>query len=165
MKTRKYDRLRLDSEGNWFCADGEITHPRTMQLFSRSIKKTPAGGYQLVIGKESCPIEVEDTPFMVRRVDFSPDRIFLTLNDDTEEILDLSSLKIGENHILYCRVKGGEFPARFLRKAYYQLADRVEYNQKWGYYLVINREIFPLQQGRKMSEIHHHRIKNLDSRF
>jgi hypothetical protein len=41
------------------------------------------------------------------------------------EPLDARSLAIGAGEVLYCRVKAGSEPARFLRPAYYQLADRI----------------------------------------
>ncbi|MBW2149835.1 MAG: hypothetical protein JRI22_22825, partial [Deltaproteobacteria bacterium] len=33
---------------------------------------------------------------------------------------------VGQDNVLYCKVKGGAFHARFLRPAYYQLAEFVE---------------------------------------
>lgn len=136
--------LFLDREGNWFCDGEAITHPRTTRLFSRSITRSPEGGYRLVIGRESCPVAVEDTPYMVRAVDFLPDRVVIMLNDETEESLDPSSLEIGDDNVLYCRVKGG-YPARFLRPAYYHFTSRVEYNEEHHYHLNLNGEIFPLR--------------------
>jgi hypothetical protein len=38
------------------------------------------------------------------------------------EALDPSTLEVGDANVLYCRVKQGEFRARFLRHAYYHLA-------------------------------------------
>lgn len=138
-------KLKLDREGNWFSDGEEITHPRTAKLFSRSVRRTPEGTYQVVVGEECCPVEVEDTPFMVRRVDFLPDRVWITLNDDSEEDLDLTSLEIGKGNVLYCRVKGGEFPARFLRPAYYHFASRVEYNEADRYHIEMNGRKHPVR--------------------
>ena len=43
------------------------------------------------------------------------------LNDETREPLDPATLRVGADHVLYCRVKGGRHEARFLRPAYYEL--------------------------------------------
>ena len=118
-------KIFLDKEGRWFHDGEEITHKLTAELFSRSICKDPAGGYRLVVGPEWSPVEVEDTPFMVRQVDFEGGKAAAKLNDGSEEDLDLSTLKVGADNVLYCEVKAGQFPARFLRPAYYQLMERL----------------------------------------
>jgi len=138
-------KIFLDREGNWFCDGEEITHPRTVQLFSRSLRKCPGGKYELSIGKENCPVEIEDTPYLIRRVDFDSHRITVTLNDESEEPLAPESLEVGENDVLYCRVKHGEHQARFRRKAYYQLSDRVEYNVRCGFHLKRSGKEFPIR--------------------
>ena len=48
----------------------------------------------------------------------------MVTNDDEREPLDPATLEVGDENVLYCRVKGGEFRARFLRTAYYHLAAR-----------------------------------------
>ncbi len=136
-------KIFLDREGNWFSDGEEITHPRTVQLFSRSLRKCPDGKYELSIGKENCPVEIEDTPYQVRQVDFGSDGVTVTLNDESEEPLALESLEVGENEVLYCRVKQKAHAARFLRKAYYQLAQRIDYNDSYGFHLRINGKEFP----------------------
>ena len=138
-------KIFLDHEGNWFSDGEEITHPRTVQLFSRSLRKCPDGKYELSIGKENCPVEIEDTPYQVRQVDFGSDGVTVTLNDESEEPLALESLEVGENEVLYCRVKQKAHAARFLRKAYYQLAQRIDYNDRCGFHLRFNGEEFPIR--------------------
>ena len=41
----------LDKEGRWFHEGVEITHARTLELFSRSICADAGGGYRLQIGR------------------------------------------------------------------------------------------------------------------
>ncbi len=122
----KGGEIRLDKEGRWFHDGVEITHKLTRDLFSRNIKRDPSsGGYILEIGSEWSPVTVEDTPFMVRRVDVNGERAIAFLNDNTREDLDLGSLRVGGGNVLYCDVKDGLYPARFLRPAYYQLMQRL----------------------------------------
>ena len=133
---RPYGKIFINKEGKWFHEGVEITHERTLELFSRSIVKDPAGGYLLQVGAERAKIEVEDTPYIVRSVEFNNGSVMLELNDKSSETLDPGSLQVGQKNVLYCRVKSGEFPARFLRPAYYQLMTRLEQDSK-GFYLEI----------------------------
>jgi hypothetical protein len=127
----------LDKEGRWFHEGVEITHARTLELFSRSICADAGGGYRLQIGREWARIQVEDTPLVVREATFQGERVELGLNDRSREFLDPASLRVGRENVLYCRVKGGRFPARFLRPAYYQLASRLEQDED-GYFLQVD---------------------------
>jgi len=137
-------KLFLDKEGRWFHEGVEITHPRTCELFSRSVCREADGGYGLQIGRERARIEVEDTPYMVREVRFCGAQVELKLNDGSLEILDPASLRIGAANVLYCQVKPEKLPARFLRPAYYQLVGRVEQDED-GYFLELGREKFYLR--------------------
>lgn len=127
-------RIFLDQEGRWFHEGVEITHRRTLELFSRSVRPDPAGGYRLQIGREHARIEVEDTPYLVRETNFVASRVELKLNDGSREILDPGTLWVGAGNVLYCRVKEERLPARFLRPAYYQLASRIEQDEE-GFFL------------------------------
>lgn len=115
--------IRFGRDGQWY-ADGErIDNPRIARLFSRCVRRRPDGGFMLEMGEERAPLEVEDTPFVVREVDGDPEQGFwIVLNDDTREPLDPATLRIAPDNALVCRAKGGAFEARFLRPAYYQLA-------------------------------------------
>jgi hypothetical protein len=110
-------------DGEWYSDGQRIDNRRIAQLFSRCVRKDPRGGFLLQMGDERAPLEVEDTPFVVRQIDGDPERGFtLSLNDETEEELDPSTLRSGPDNAFICRVKGGEFEARLLRPAYYRLA-------------------------------------------
>jgi hypothetical protein len=118
--------IRFGRDGNWY-ADGErITNLRIADLFARHLTRDPAGGYMIRMGDERAHIEVDDTPYVVIAVqNENSGGITIELNDRTRETLDVQSLRIGAADVLYCQVKGGREPARFLRPAYYQLAPYV----------------------------------------
>ena len=136
----------LDKEGNWYHEGILITHPGTIALFSRSVVKDPSGGYRLQIGKESAKIIVEDTPYMVRRVEIHKDCIMILLNDGIWEKLEPATLWIGKGNVLYCKVKSGEFPARFLRPAYYQIMQLLEEDGN-GFFIKISGQRWALKPG------------------
>jgi hypothetical protein len=95
-------------------------------------------------------VEVEDTPFVVRRTTFMQgekgnSRFILSLSDDSQEDLSPETLFIGDDNVLYCKVKNRTFPARFDRPAYYQLAEYVEEDNN-GYFLPLNGENYRLRK-------------------
>src|SRR5262249_36648902 len=70
--------------------------------------------------------DVHDTPFVVQRVQCAESNarlasVELLLAGGYGETLDVSSLEARDGY-LYCRVRGGVFPARFGRAAGQQLA-------------------------------------------
>ena len=86
---------------------------------------------------------VEDTPFVVWRVHLengqegAPSRFILWLSDDSREDLAPETVFVGNENVLYCRIKNGAFPARFSRAAYYQLGAHIEEDDR-GYYIPLN---------------------------
>lgn len=131
--------LKLDKEGEWYHEGIQITHERTKKLFTESITKDKDGRYLVRIGKEEALVEVEDAPFIVTSAEKSTDGIVkITLNDETNEGLDSKGLWVGEGNVLYCKVKDGQFHARFRRSAYYQIAKCIEYDAKQDRYFIVS---------------------------
>ncbi len=117
--------IRFGRDGNWYADGALIVNSRIANLFSRHVERSPEGGYRLRIADEQAPIVVDDTPFVVTGVSVVVDRIRIELNDRTDEDLDPATLAVGVDEVLYCRVKGGAEPARFLRAAYYQVSRHI----------------------------------------
>ena len=127
--------LFLDKEGRWFHEGVEITHARTLLLFSKSIRRDLTGKYFVQVGAESAEVIVEDAPYTVKSVtvcegpEGSPEDYLLHLNDETRERLEPDGLVVSDENVMYCRVKGGEERARFLRAAYYQICAKLQYDE------------------------------------
>jgi len=122
-------KLRFGADGRWYADDEPITHERLARLFSRYVRRKPDGAhYEIWIDERyHADIEVEDTPFVVTAVETAADgRFSIDLNDGTTELLDPTSVIVGAENVLYCRVRNGSEAARFLRPAYYQLVDAIE---------------------------------------
>ena len=113
-------------DGRWY-SDGEpINNPRIALLFSRCLRQTEDGRWQIAMADERAWVTIEDTPWVVTAVERDADGGFrLRLNDGSEEPLDPGSLAVGAENVLYTRVKGGH-RVRFLRPAYYALAPAIE---------------------------------------
>lgn len=127
-------------DGAWYADDERIENPRIQLLFSRSIRRDDrdgaAGlprytGWLLDVGVDRQSVEVEDSPLAVTAVEGDPDTgLRIRTNDDVVDDLDLDTLEVGDDEVLYCTVdrgRRGRLRARFLRPAYYHLARFVEW--------------------------------------
>jgi len=126
----------IDKEGRWFFQGEEITHRKTYLLYNRNLTRDESGRIILRVGKEICPVEVEDTPFVIKSLEIYPaeqgglEFVWLILNDESREQLIPETLYIGADHIPYCRVRGGIFEARFSRGAYQLLAPFIQHDEQ-----------------------------------
>lgn len=127
--------IRIDKEGNWYYKGAPIVRKDIYLFFNEHLIQERDGRYLLHIGNEKCYLEVEDTPFVVRRVDFGTDFKIL-LNDLTQETLRLDTLWIGRDDVLYCKAKDNKFDARFSRPSYYQLAEYIVCDKEKDKYFV-----------------------------
>jgi hypothetical protein len=123
--TWKLPRLRIDHDGLWFHDGAEVTHAGILANLRAGLQADEQGHY-LQIGPVRVPVDVEDTPFVVDRVEPDGDKLMATLNDGSREPLALPTLRVDERAIPRCRVKEGRFDARLSRAATYQLLQHVE---------------------------------------
>jgi hypothetical protein len=92
----------------------------------------------VVCENEHCYIEVEDVPYIINDISVvrvekeSIVHIELLFKGGYKEVLDPSTLHVGKDNILYCRVRKGKFLARFNRRSYYHIVNFIEYNDKTG---------------------------------
>ncbi len=121
------NKLSFRRDGRWYADDEPVMHDRLARLFSRYLRRKTDGSYEIWIDERyHADVEIEDTPYVVTSV--SPvegEGFFIELNDGTCELLAPDSLVVGRDNVLYTRAKGGE-RVRFLRPAYYQLAEAIE---------------------------------------
>jgi hypothetical protein len=142
--------IRIDRDGLWYFEGKEIIRQDILSLFYASLHRDD-DGYYLEISGERQYLEVEDTVFLVRGAELvkQHEEVFLIkLNDGTEEQLDLNTFRIAEGNCPYCLVKGGRFPARFLRLPFYQVAQHALHDEETDeYFLLLNGRRIPLQRG------------------
>ena len=138
-------------EGKWFHEGAEIIHRPIFLWMIQSLEKTEDGLFIIHLNNQKCFLEVEDTPLVIQQVDLvqeGPDKeshLRITLNDESREILDPGTLTISSESIIYCTVKNGRFPARFLRPAYYQLAEYITEDNLGGFVLKLNDKEYPIR--------------------
>ena len=141
--------LVIDKEGTWLYNGQPIVNKAIYLFFNQNLEYNQAGdGYQLRVGAEVSPVAVEDTPFVVTDVVLvsGPEQgesfFKIQLNDETEEELNLESLSVGKDNVLYCAVKSGKFRARFLRPSYYRLTEHMLQEGEDRFYIPLNGRKF-----------------------
>lgn len=117
---------RVDREGRIFHDGTEIVDPMVLRFFLRTMKLTDEGRHLVLCQGERNWFEPHDTPFVVQRLRCVVEAGQLSSADlcfagDYREPLDPGSLEAEGGH-LYCRVRRGEFRARFGRVAMQQIA-------------------------------------------
>lgn len=150
--------IYVDKEGSWFHKGAPIIHRELLLLFYQCLRVDDQGRYIIKFKDQVCRLDVEDTPFVVLRTDFlrgsgdgGTERFILHLVDDTKEELAPETLWIGPDHVLYCKIKGNKFRARFSRPSYYQLADHIQEEPETKRYFVRlnNRKYYLTQDAPK----------------
>jgi hypothetical protein len=99
------------------------------------------------MGDQRCYLEVEDTPLVVTAVfhkenagEHGKEEILLSLKHlEGTQSLNPASLWVGDDNVLYCKVMEERIPARFLRPAYYQLAEFIHEDKKHKHFYLLLR--------------------------
>jgi hypothetical protein len=122
--TSRESSIALDREGRFWHDGARVDHPALERALRSWIARHPDDGRPILTnGYDWCYFKVEDAPFIVTAVHTGDHGAStLTLFDETEEPLDPAMLSIGEGGVVYAKVKGGRFDARFSRHAQTQLA-------------------------------------------
>jgi hypothetical protein len=139
-------RFYIDKEGNWFQDGIPVLHRRTYLENNRNLRRDAQGRYYVEEGKIKVYVEVEDTPFVVKMIRESPEGIHIILNDETEELLEPDALRLSEDNVPYVKVKGGEFEARFVRPAYYELVKYLK-EEAGNFYIEHSGKKYTLKRG------------------
>lgn len=133
--------IGMDKEGRWFYYNAEIVNEKVCLLFAQHLEQDEEGRYIISLWGDRAYVEFEDTPYIVFRVyrrdnRGAPPYFEVYLNDGSCEKLNLRSLQINEENVLYCSVKGGQHRARFNRNSAHQLLKHLEYDESADeYYL------------------------------
>lgn len=128
---RRLPRLSINREGEWLHEGEEITHSGVLTNLQQNLRRDE-DGYFVQAGPVRIPVEVADVPFIVVRVEVDGVALRVRVNDSSQETLDAATLRLTAAEVPYCRIKGGQFEARFSRAAAYQLGQLVEYDERTG---------------------------------
>ena len=149
--------IKIDKEGIWYYKGAHMFRKDILCVFFEHLQIDECGKYLIELNEERCYLDVEDTVFVVGAVyktklpDNGRYQIDVLLSDDSCEKLEMSSLYIGKDNVLYCRVKEGKFTARFSRNSYYQLAEFIEQSENGSYFFInLNDEIFMINSNQDL---------------
>ena len=108
--------IRFGKDGRWYSDSEPIENPRIAGLFSRHLVQREDGQWWILMGDERAQVVIEDTPWVVARVDGNgPHGFTIGLNDGTAEALDPETLTLSAEHVLSGRAKQGQHRVRSLR--------------------------------------------------
>jgi hypothetical protein len=144
----------IDREGDWYHRGARMERADIVAHLCQHLARDESRDcYVIRTGKEDCYLEVEDTPLVITRViseggeeggEAKGFLLGIKYLDQTEP-LDPTSLRVGRDNVLYCTVRPERLPARFLRPAYYQLAEFVcEDHERGGFYLPVAGRRYPI---------------------
>ncbi len=118
--------LKIDREGRLWHQGDEVTHPRLRQALLRWLDVRDDGRDIIRLDDlRYAYVEVEDAHLRATSARWDGDQVVLTLDDGRTEVLDPSTLWLGDGDALYCRVKGGRLRARLLTAAQQALEPRI----------------------------------------
>jgi hypothetical protein len=114
--------LSIDDEGRFLVHGEPVTHERTLEALWRGLSPGPDGAWQVRIGRESAPVSVPGTPFVV--VSIPEDGATLVLAGGAREPLLPETLRVGRDGLLRATLASGH-AARFSRSAQIALGMRL----------------------------------------
>jgi len=86
-------RLRIDRNGDWFDDDVQVTHHGVLANLRAGLRRDPDGYF--IQARVRIPVEVEDVPWVITRLEPRGEALHAQVNDETEEIVDPASIRIG----------------------------------------------------------------------
>ncbi len=135
----------IDAEGTVWHDGSELDDPELLHFFFENLRREKDGSLQLLCQGELCMFQCKDVPYIVQSFEDKNGEIILHFPGSYKEILDPNTLRVGKENVLYCKVKKGEFEARFSRKTYLELAKKVELNPQKKYCLNLKNKLYPIQ--------------------
>jgi len=119
--------IRVDRSGRFWHEGEQISHAGLRNALLRWLDRLADGRHILRLdARRYAYIEVDDSPLLVLSARWAGDRVFVTVNDGSEEELAYDTLVIAPDNALYCSVRGGRLEARLMTPAFYALAEGME---------------------------------------
>lgn len=137
----------IDDEGKLWHENSEIKDEKTLLFFMHRLEKDEQGKYFVLCQGEFNSIAVENVPYIVQNLTIGKDKIQLGFPGKYRQELDLNSLFIAPDQRLYCRVRKGNFLARFNRNTFYEIANFIhteESENHENFYVLFNNTKYPI---------------------
>jgi hypothetical protein len=136
--------LSIDDEGRFRVHGEPVTHERTLEVLWRGLSSGPDGGWQVRIGKESAPVAVDGTPFVVVAVPEDGGATLVLAGGAREPLLP-HTLRVARDGRLRATLASGH-DARFSRSAQIALGMRLveDPSAPGGFHLPLGGKDWPL---------------------
>ncbi len=135
----------MDDEGHFWHEGVEMDDPGTLRSFMSTMELLPNGRFKVLCQGEECHVVVQDVPYVVKGVHFFADHIELLFPGGYKEALNPSTLFVGPLNVLYCKIRDGEFTARFNRSTYLEIAKKIQFDpREKSFYLRINNQDYTI---------------------
>ena len=108
--------LSIDDEGRFLVHGEPVTHERTLEVLWRGLEPAVGGGWLVRVGRESAPVAVDGTPYVVLGISEGPGAVDLLLAGGSREPLAPETLRVGRDGLLRATLASGH-AARFCRSA------------------------------------------------
>ena len=119
IKTVGEIHFKVDFEGRWFGPDGEEVNEASLFFLTQNLRRD-GEGFFVGMGFGPAKLVFEDVPLHVTGLELvergETKRLEMTLVGGVTESLDPETLYKSGDHF-YCRVRGGNVPARFIDPA------------------------------------------------
>ncbi|MBN1573243.1 MAG: hypothetical protein JW984_08630 [Deltaproteobacteria bacterium] len=120
--------FRVDFDGRWYGPDGKEVNEASLFFLTQNLRWDKEGFF-IGMGFGPAKLIVEDVPLHVRGLDLvkkgEARHLTMTLLGGATEVLNPETLhKRGEH--FYCRVRGGNIPARFIGSAVDELTKHLK---------------------------------------
>ena len=132
-------KFRISQEGTWYFNNSKIERLELVRLFSSYLQKDFQGKYWLEGPYEKIPIEVEDTPFVIKEIEFKKNEINSScwaITNTNEKILISKNnpFKLIKNKNKFSKpyiyIRDGIY-ALLLRSPYYHLSEFITHKNGW----------------------------------
>jgi len=147
MEEKDQKDFKVDEEGRLLWKGQEVSHPLVKRYFL-SLMDRDEEGVWVRNQWQKLGVDMEGTPFYVEalreELKGGEMRLKAIINDGTQEVLDLSTLRIAPDNKVYCKIRGGKFEALLTLSAYWQLM-RYLVEEEGRYYLELGSRRYPLE--------------------
>ena len=139
MINSKSPKFKISKDGLWYYNNSKIERLELVKLFSSYLQKDIHGKYWLEGPYEKIPVDVEDTPFVIKEIEFQKNEVnssFWAITNINEKILinQNNPFRIIKNKNKFSKpyiyIRDGIY-GLILRSAYYYLSEFVTLKDGW----------------------------------
>lgn len=136
--------ITIAKDGVWYWGEQEMIREDIVQLFSSHLVKVGGKYYEIHLYDQTCPVTVEDVPFVITQVIPAGENLKVQLND--RRVLDLPATVITlKGGTPYCSLFW-EQDTKFSRAAFWQLQSYLVSTSE-GYEVRYRGRVWKLQES------------------